>query len=565
MTTPALQVDGLTVTYPNGHRGAIDVRFDVHEGESVALVGESGCGKTTTLRGIQGLLPARTQIAGSIRVAGIDLLELPPRERHLLTARKLGYVSQDPYGAYDPLRTVGHHVREPLLIQGKRPDPAELARQLADVGIPAPATRITQHPHQWSGGMLQRATIVAGTQLSPLVTLADEPTSALDADLADNVLTTLHDRSRALLFVTHDLALAAQHADRVLVMHEGRIIEHGTSAVVLRQPRHEQTRLLLAAGIRAPRAAREPVRTPIVATASQITKTYRTGKGHQTAVRPSDLTIHAGEIVGVVGPSGSGKSTLLRLVSGMEAPDAGALTWNGQASPRPAPGTVMPISQDPVTSLDPRWPLWRSITEPLTVTARLTKAARIQRAQDALEQVGIGHLDPTARPRQLSVGQAQRVAIARALIARPAMIVADEPTASLDVRTAQAMMSLLRELADRHGVAQFIVSHDVALLGTVADRLLRMDDGQLRADEGAPSRARPDAADQVSAHPDVEGPTRTDPRPHAEAGSDLGQPGAEWRPEAGWSSDSEWRPEPDTEAPDPDTTPQPRSPGQEPT
>ena len=212
MTTPALQVDGLTVTYPNGHRGAIDVRFDVHEGESVALVGESGCGKTTTLRGIQGLLPARTQIAGSIRVAGIDLLELPPRERHLLTARKLGYVSQDPYGAYDPLRTVGHHVREPLLIQGKRPDPAELARQLADVGIPAPATRITQHPHQWSGGMLQRATIVAGTQLSPLVTLADEPTSALDADLADNVLTTLHDRSRALLFVTHDLALAAQHA-----------------------------------------------------------------------------------------------------------------------------------------------------------------------------------------------------------------------------------------------------------------------------------------------------------------------------------------------------------------
>lgn len=178
----------------------------------------------------------------------------------------------------------------------------------------------------------------------------------------------------------------------------------------------------------------------------------------------------------------------------MEPPDSGTLTWNGQASTGPTPGSVMPISQDPLSSLDPRWPLWRSITEPLTVTRRLGKAERIRLAREALTQVGIGHLDPLARPRQLSVGQAQRVAIARALIARPALIVADEPTASLDVRTAQAMMALLRDLADRHGVAQFIVSHDVALLGTIADRLLTMTDGHL--DAAADPRVHADAPRQ---------------------------------------------------------------------
>ena len=494
MTPPAVQVEDLCVTYPNGHRGAIGVTFAVHEGESVALVGESGCGKTTTLRSIQGLLGARTRITGTIRIADVDVLTLRPRERHLLTARRLGYVSQDPYGAYDPLRTVGHHVREPLLIQGRRPDAADLTAQLTAVGIPEAATRLGQHPQQWSGGMLQRATIVAGTQLSPLVTLADEPTSALDADLADNVLSTLRARSRAVLFVTHDLALAAAHADRILVMHEGRIVEEGTAATVLQQPRHDQTRLLLAASVRAPRLVRTPPRTPTVASASGVTKRYRSGTGTLTAVQPADLSIHAGEIVGVVGPSGSGKSTLLRMVSGMEPPDSGTLTWNGQASAGPTPGSVMPISQDPLSSLDPRWPLWRSITEPLTVTRRLGKAERIRLAREALTQVGIGHLDPLARPRQLSVGQAQRVAIARALIARPALIVADEPTASLDVRTAQAMIALLRDLADRHGVAQFIVSHDVALLGTIADRLLTMTDGHL--DAAADPRAHADAPRQ---------------------------------------------------------------------
>ncbi|GAA2183995.1 ABC transporter ATP-binding protein [Brooklawnia cerclae] len=479
MSLPNLRVTDLRVSYPGGHEAVHGVSFTVDEGESVALVGESGCGKTSCVRAVQDLLDPRAKVSGSVLVSGIDLLRMPGKQRRRFSARQLGYVAQDPYGAYDPLRTVGHHVREPLLIHGMHPDHRQLAGQLRDVGVPEAELRLSQHPHQWSGGMLQRATIVASTLLDPLVTIADEPTSALDADLADTVMAVLRARSRSLLFVTHDLALAGRHADRIVVMHEGRIVEHGTVAEVLGSPRHEQTRLLLAAGVRTPLARREAPKGAQVVRASGVTKTYEASGVRHTAVRSADIEVCGGEIVGVVGPSGSGKSTLLRLLSGAEAPDSGTVVWGDSGARRPGAGSIMPVFQDPVTSLDARWPIWRTITEPLTVGRRIGRSERMHAARECLDRVGLEGVDVTAHPRQLSVGQAQRVAIARAVIAEPALIVADEPTASLDVRTAQAMMRLLRGVSDRQHVAQIVVSHDVALLSSVADRVLFMRDGRL--------------------------------------------------------------------------------------
>lgn len=479
MSVPSLQIADLGVTYSGGHEAVRGVSFTVAEGESVALVGESGCGKTTCIRSVQDLLDARARVSGRIVVSGTELTGMPGKQRRQFSSRTLGYVAQDPYGAYDPLRTVGHHVREPLLIHGMRPDLDQLAGQLRDVGVPEPELRLSQYPHQWSGGMLQRADIVASTLLDPSLTLADEPTSALDADLADAVMAVLRARSRSLLFVTHDLALAGRHADRILVMCDGQIVEEGAPDQVLGSPGHEQTRLLLDASIRKPMARREPGEGAAVVRASEITKAYAASGTRHTAVRAADIEVRSGEIVGIVGPSGSGKSTLLRLLAGIEAPDSGTVLWGEDETRRPAIGSIMPVFQDPLTSLDARWPIWRSITEPLTVKRRLSRSERKRIAHDSLVSVGLDQADVTAHPRQLSVGQAQRVAAARAIIARPQLIVADEPTASLDVKTSQTMMSLLRELSDAQKVAQIIVSHDVALLDSVADRVLFMRDGRL--------------------------------------------------------------------------------------
>jgi peptide/nickel transport system ATP-binding protein len=284
-----------------------------------------------------------------------------------------------------------------------------------------------------------------------------------------------------LLLISHDLRLVENHADRIAVMHGGRIVETGRTDTITAAPRHQYSRLLLTAAdnIRsAPRPAHGsqlPSATPPVVTIDKASVTYRSGTSTIPALRDASLTIHAGEIVGIAGPSGSGKSTLLRIASGIEEPGSGTVTFaDGQASaPR---GYVMPIFQDPVASLDRRWPIWRSITEPATVSGHLRRKVRLGLARDALAQVRLDGLDPHRLPGQLSVGQCQRVAIARALIARPALVVADEPTASLDVTTAAEIVDLLR-LTRQSGVAIALVSHDEALLAAMADRIVRIRDG----------------------------------------------------------------------------------------
>jgi peptide/nickel transport system permease protein len=249
---PPLTLTGIAVTYGNGVCAVQGVDLQVRPGECLALVGESGCGKTTLARVVLGLLPPDAHLIGSARVAGTDIADVSPRQLRGLRGRRVGYIAQDPYAACDPLRSVRHHVEEAWRIHRIRPPRDAAGRRVADLGVTRAAERIRERPHRWSGGMLQRATIAAANVHRPVLTVADEPTSALDAELADDVLAALRADSRAVLLISHDLRLVARHSDRVAVMHHGRIIETGPTTKVLADPDHPHTRALLAASTAQP-------------------------------------------------------------------------------------------------------------------------------------------------------------------------------------------------------------------------------------------------------------------------------------------------------------------------
>ncbi|HVI36167.1 MAG TPA: ATP-binding cassette domain-containing protein, partial [Gaiellales bacterium] len=389
MTAPLLRIRGLTVRYSSGPAVLDGLDLDIGAGECLALVGESGCGKTTLARAILGLLPRHATVTGTVELLGNDIGHAPAKGRRALLGTHLGYVAQDPYAACDPIRTVRHHIEEAWRAHGAAVPPGVVEQRMSALSIDAAATRLGDRPHQWSGGMLQRASISAATVHDPELVLADEPTSALDAELADGVLHAVRRASRSLLLISHDLRLVENHADRIAVLRDGRIVETGRTGSIITTPRHEYTSQLRTAAdsIRsAPRPAADsyrPSATPPVVTIDRVSVSYRSGTAAIQALHDASLTVHAGEIVGIAGPSGAGKSTLLRIASGIEPPESGTVTFAGGQASAPR-GYVMPVFQDPVASLDRRWPIWRSITEPATVTARLSRPERLRLASEAL-------------------------------------------------------------------------------------------------------------------------------------------------------------------------------------
>jgi peptide/nickel transport system ATP-binding protein len=462
-----LAVEGLSVRY--GDVTALhEVDLQVAGGEVVALIGESGSGKSTLLDAVLGVLPPSAAVSGTIRPGG------------LRRGIEIGYVAQDPFGSCDPVWPVGHHVEEAWRAHGRHPPRGHIARRLAALGV-AP-DRLRRRPHAWSGGMLQRADLVAATAHEPSLLLADEPTSALDADTAEATMTDLVGAARSALVAGHDLALLTRYADEVAVLLRGRVVERvridrGGVAELAAKAGHAHTRALLAA-LPAPQdrlqhghlhatSRHEGGHAAITARLERVTLGHAGGPPVLVDV---DLDVRAGEVVGIYGPSGQGKTTLLRALAGLHRPASGTVrlgdldVWQGRRPRRPRPGYVMPIFQDVAASLDPRWPVWRSVAE---------AGATRPDVERLFTAVGLSptHLD--ARPHQLSGGQRQRVAIARALAGKPALIVADEPTAALDPTVAAGVVRLLRGVADS-GRAVVVASHDETRLRSYADRVLQV-------------------------------------------------------------------------------------------
>lgn len=465
-----IEVADLDVRYPNGFHALRGINLTMSEQDSLGVVGSSGSGKSTLVKALLGLLPPGSTISGSVRVAGLDMLSADENTIRRARGLVVGYIAQDPFAACDPMRRVGHHIEAAWRMHRMSPPQGAAIQELRAVGIDRAEVRYRERPYAFSGGMLQRASIAAGSVHHPRLVLADEPTSALDADLAQGVLGLIDRRSTGLVLVTHDLALVAGHCARIIVMDQGVVVESGEARALLGDPQAPATRELVAAcpGLN---QERPPAREggPVVIRARGLTHDYGT-----PLISGMDLDIHAGQVVGVQGPSGCGKSTLLRLLTGLESPREGTVEFlavDGAHQQRPA-GFVMPIFQNPVGSLSPRWPVWKAMSEPLRARGeRHGTAEWIDWAAGRLADIGLADVDPRRRPGQLSVGQAQRVAVARALVNKPAVIAADEPSASLDVLNARLVYSMLEQAADA-GSAVIIVSHDTARLRMSADRLI---------------------------------------------------------------------------------------------
>ncbi len=511
-----LSVRDLRVSFPH-RRSTVEavrgVSFDIRAGEVVALVGESGSGKSVTARTLLGVAGHRARIeAERLAWRGTDLRRLSERQWRGIRGRHIALVLQDALSSLDPLRRVGPEIAEPLVLHRTLPRGLRGSRVrelLSRVGVPRPEVRARQFPHELSGGLRQRALIASAIAAEPELIIADEPTTALDVTVQAQILRLLSDlraNGTALLLISHDLAVVSEVADRVLVMHDGIVVEEGTTRDILSDPQHEYTRRLLDAvpgpdsrgrrlagepdpGTIAPEPALRGPRaegTDTVLEATSLHKTYRAPAGQVTvALDDVSFTLARSEILGVVGESGSGKSTTARVVLGLTEPDAGAVSflgapWSGvrESGRRARRPRIQHISQDPLGSFDPRHTAGAIIGEALERVGmpRRERAAEVERL---LLSVGLPADVAARRPASLSGGQRQRVAIARALATRPEVIVCDEAVSALDVSIQAQVLDLLADLRDRTGVALLFISHDLGVIHHIADRVLVMKDGRV--------------------------------------------------------------------------------------
>ncbi|GAB7540144.1 dipeptide ABC transporter ATP-binding protein [Burkholderia sp. 3C] len=517
------RIEGLTIGFAGRHGtravvGPLDL--EVRAGECVALVGESGSGKSVTARSLVGLNGANAVVqAERFEIAGVDARRFRERDWRAIRGRRIGYVLQDALTSLDPLWRVRDLLAEALHDTPRRERAARSAEILRAVGIDEPERRLPQYPHQLSGGLRQRVLIGTALAGGANLLIADEPTTALDVSVQRQILSLLQARREAgdaLLLISHDLAVVAELADRVLVMRHGRVVEQGDARAVLAAPAHPYTRQLLAAiptpasrGFRLSPQARDEdlagdvaphasditqARLPLplkridtsaqVLTVDAVTKRY----GHDDtapAVADISFTLAKGETLGIVGESGSGKSTVARIVLGLVAPDAGRVTLGGEpwsdvseAARRARRAGLQLIAQDPGSSFDPRYTVEQIIGESLDAV-RVFGDARRHRVRQLLDEVRLGAGCLTRYPRELSGGQRQRVAIARAFAPNPSLLVADEPVSALDVSIQAQVLDLLADLQAEHGTAMLFISHDLGVVHHVADRVLVMRRGQV--------------------------------------------------------------------------------------
>ncbi|MGW0638398.1 dipeptide ABC transporter ATP-binding protein [Nocardia salmonicida] len=481
----------------------IDLRIE--PGEAVALVGESGSGKSVTARALVGLAgPGAGVRADRLDLFGQDARSHRDRQWRRIRGSDIGFVLQDALVSLDPLYSIGSQLAEAQRaltdLRGKALTERSV-RLLTDVGVPEPELRLRQYPHELSGGLRQRVLIATALAGDPRLIVADEPTTALDVTVQQQILELLRARKAdgtALLLISHDLAVVAEVADRVLVMRDGEVVEEGSTHDVLARPEHPYTKKLLAA---VPSAAsrgsklsvselrelppRSVDNTRVVLSVRNLCKTYGSGSAARTVVDNVDFDLFGGETLGIVGESGSGKTTTARLALRLIAPSSGRVVVDGEPwselsdkALRPLRGAAQLIAQDPLSSFDPRYTVERVIGESLD-TVGLRGKARTERVHEILDAVGLARDLLPRHPRTLSGGQRQRVAIARALAPNPALLIADEPLSALDVSVQAQILDLLAELQSEFGTALLLISHDLGVVHHLADRVLVMKDGRI--------------------------------------------------------------------------------------
>ncbi|KRB82813.1 ABC transporter [Sphingomonas sp. Root710] len=478
-----------------------DIGFSIDAGRSLALVGASGSGKSQTCFAPFGLSPAT--VTGSFRFDGAELVGAGEDRLRAIRGRDVGFVFQQPLTALTPHLTIGAQLREAWTQAGApRPSRDEMAAALERVGLDRTRERLDQYPHRLSGGQRQRTLIAMAIAHRPRLLVADEPTTALDAMLRTEIMQLLgrlcRERGMAMLLVSHDLASVADHADDVAVLHDGHIVETGPAPMLLRNPRSDYARALIAASPRldGPAPPLGPVGAPLIEARGVSVSFARPGwrRGQLQAVADADLSVAEGEAVAIVGGSGSGKSTLARAIARLGPIDCGTVDWRGAPLPprkamRPRHRAGMqPVFQDPVASLDPLWKVADIVAEPLRQLRPDLDAATIAaRVDDVLAEVGLDPALAARRPAGLSGGQAQRVAIARALGPDPALLLLDEATSALDVLVAGTILDLLAELQNQRGLAILMITHDLAVARRLCHRIVVMDGGHI-VEEGSTDR-----------------------------------------------------------------------------
>ncbi|HEY1892448.1 MAG TPA: ABC transporter ATP-binding protein [Steroidobacteraceae bacterium] len=510
-----LRVAQLSVTFdtPQGEVLAVrDVSLSVGRGECLGVVGESGAGKTQLFLATLGLLPSTARVRGSASLGGEPLIGRGQRALDQLRGARVGLVFQDPMTSLTPHLRVGEQIAEPIVRHrgaSWRDARRKALALLERVHVPDAARRMRQYPHELSGGLRQRVMIAIALACEPELLIADEPTTALDVTIQAQILALLlelkRERGLAMVLITHDFGAVAGLADRVAVMQSGRIVELDTVAAVLKRPQHEYTRELLgqvltldstpAATLAAPpeSAPESPAASQGTLAISSLAVQYPqrsswNGAGRALhALHDVSLQLHPGEALGVVGESGSGKSTLVRAALQLIRPGAGRVTWMGRSlGTLPASELkrlrrdLQVVFQDPLASLDPRMTIGDIVAEPLEVhEPRLEAAARRRRVVDMLGRVGLSTEMASRYPHELSGGQCQRVGIARAMILGPRLLVCDEPVSALDVSVQAQILDLLASLKSEHGMSILLVSHNLAVVRRLCDRVLVLYRGRM--------------------------------------------------------------------------------------
>lgn len=484
------------------------VNMTIYPGQSVAIVGESGSGKSTTAMSILGLLPGTGRVTeGQILFEGQDITRLDHKGFENLRGNRIGLVPQDPMSNLNPVWRVGTQIEESLMandIGDKASRKNRVTEILEEAGLPDAERRARQFPHEFSGGMRQRALIGMGLAAQPTLLIADEPTSALDVTVQKQILdrfdTLTQELGNAVLFITHDLGLAAERAEQLLVMHRGRVVESGPSQEILTDPQHPYTRRLVDAApslaARNETADRERLdanEADVVIAARNLTKEFpargRVQKEEDKVFRAVDdvsFDVHRGTTLALVGESGSGKSTVANMVLDLLEPTSGTVHIDGEDTTNlrgkkllDFRRKVQVVFQNPYGSLDPTFSIYSCIEEPLAVHKIGNRKEREQRVADLLDMVALPRSVMRRYPNELSGGQRQRIAIARALALQPEVLILDEAVSALDVLVQHQVLELLEDLQRDLGLTYLFITHDLAVVRQIADEVAVMQRGRI--------------------------------------------------------------------------------------